>query len=97
MVVELQDDFTAVGFDKLKAAATTLGLLSDTVLEIMDSAANDVKKKEVILGVLTNLPKAQLINYVVRVAALEERKQHVQYNSVFDIYICWGQSQNGVT
>ena len=84
MVVELQDDFTAVGFDKLKEVATTLGLLSDTVLVRLNTAANDVKKKEVILEVLTNLPKPQLIDYVVKVAALdskEERKQHVKYTA----------------
>lgn len=75
MVVELQDDFTAVGFDKLKEVATTLGLLSDTVLVRLNTAANDVKKKEVILEVLTNLPKPQLINYVVRVAALDSKEK----------------------
>jgi len=81
LVAELQDDLTAVGFDKLKEVAATLGLLSDIVKETLDSAANDVKKKEVILGVLTNLPKSQLINYIVKIAALdskEERKHLVK-------------------
>ena len=76
MVTELKDDITAVDFDKLEDAARSLGLLSDhTVLtETLNTAANDHKKKEVLLEFLGDLQRPQLINFIIRVASLNSKE-----------------------
>ena len=67
-VIERLEEFKAIGFERLGAAAKQVGVLTSTHLETFEDAPNNVKKLEVILSALMSLPKPQLIQFTVFLA-----------------------------
>lgn len=63
-VIKLLTEFKAVTYDRLRPAAQQVGGLMDTHLETLEDAANNVKKCEVILNGIMNMPKPQLIHFM---------------------------------
>ena len=66
--IGLLDEFKAIGFKKLSAAAQQVGVLTNTHLEMFEDAPNNVKKFEIILNALMSLPKSQLIHFTAFLA-----------------------------
>lgn len=67
-VIGLLDEFKAIGFEKLSAAAQQVGVLTNTHLETFEDAPNNVKKFEIILNALMSLPKPQLVHFTLLLA-----------------------------
>ena len=62
-VIELLEEFNATDFEKLEAAAIEVGILTNTHLETFEDAANNVKKRQIILNALKSVCKSQLIHF----------------------------------
>ena len=62
-VIELLEEFNATDFEKLEAAAIEVGILTNTDLETFEDAANNVKKRQIILNALKSVCKSQLIHF----------------------------------
>ena len=67
-VIEHLEEFKAIGFERLGAAAQQLGVLTNTHLETFEDAPNNVKKLEIIINALMSLPKPELIHFTVLLA-----------------------------
>ena len=63
-VIELIDEFKAVNYEKLKAAALQVNMFTNTHLDAIKNAPNNAKKQEVILAALMDMLKPQLIHFI---------------------------------
>lgn len=68
-VIELLEEFKAVSYERVHAAAIQCGFFTNTHMETFEDAPNNVKKLEVILTALMNLLKPQLIDFMRTLAA----------------------------
>ena len=85
-VIELIDEFKAVGFEKLRAIAQQSGLFTTTHLETFEDAPNNAKKFEIILAALMNMLKPQLIHFI-RSLATQSNLYSYSYIDVNDLTI----------
>ena len=67
-VIGLLDEFKAIGFEKLSAAAQQVGVLPSIHLETFEDAPNNAKKFEIILNALMSLSKPQLVHFTTLLA-----------------------------